>query len=77
MRGRLPIVLALAVLVATAMAAASGGQAASSAGPPGGSPPGLAQAKAALERNRDRLLDTPGIAGVAVGTDNAGKAVLT
>jgi hypothetical protein len=77
MRKRTFVLLGLAALVAAAMASASaGGQSAAAAGPPGGSPPGLARAIAALDRHRDELLDTPGIAGVAVGLDKAGHAVL-
>ena len=67
------MVLGLVGLVAVALAAASSGQ---PAGPPGGSPPGLDKAIAAKERHAQRLLDTPGIAGIGVGLNPAGKPVI-
>ena len=71
------IVLGFSVLAAAAVAAAAGGgQAASAAGPPKGSPPGLDKAVAALNKHRDRLLDKPGVVGVAVVLNKAGKAVV-
>ena len=60
-------------LVAVALASASSGR---SVGPPGGSPPGLDQAIAAKERHAQRLLDKPGIAGIGVGLNPAGKAII-
>ncbi len=71
MCGRIRIALLLSALVAVALA--SSGQ---SQGPAGGSPPGLAVALAVKERNAERLLDKPGIAGVGVGVNEAGKAVI-
>ncbi|HLG08318.1 MAG TPA: fibronectin type III domain-containing protein, partial [Gaiellaceae bacterium] len=76
MLSRTPIVLGLAALVAVALASASSGQPAGPAGPPGGSPPGLDAAIAAKERHADRLLDSPGIAGIGVGLNPAGKPVI-
>ncbi len=70
---RTPAVIGLVALVAVALAAASSGQ---PAGPPGGSPPGLDKAIAAKERHAQRLLDTPGIAGIGVGLNPAGKPVI-
>ncbi len=67
------MVIGLVGLVAIALAAASSGQ---PAGPPGGSPPGLDKAIAAKERHAQRLLDTPGIAGIGVGLNPAGKPVI-
>ncbi|HXG76135.1 MAG TPA: fibronectin type III domain-containing protein, partial [Gaiellaceae bacterium] len=45
-------------------------------GPPGGSPPGLERAIEVQERHAARLLDTPGIAGLGVGLNRAGRPVL-
>ncbi|HSG12702.1 MAG TPA: fibronectin type III domain-containing protein, partial [Gaiellaceae bacterium] len=71
---RSPLTVLFALLLAAAFASASAsGQ---SAGPPGGSPPGLEQAIAVKERNAERLLDTPGIVGVGVGVNPAGKPVI-
>ncbi len=70
---RTPLVLGLVGLVAVVLAAASSGQ---PAGPPGGSPPGLDKAIAAKERHAQRLLDKPGIAGIGVGLNPAGKPVI-
>jgi fibronectin type 3 domain-containing protein len=71
MRGRIHTALLLSVLVAVALTSSVQGQ-----GPPGGSPPGLAVANAVKERNAERLLDKPGVVGVAVGVNKAGKAVI-
>jgi len=71
MRGRIRIVLLLSALVAVALASSGRGQ-----GPPGGSPPGLAVANAVKERNAERLLDLPGVVGVGVGLNPAGRAVI-
>ena len=74
---RAQVVLGLATLVAVALASASSGQpAVPAAGPPGGSPPGLDKAIAAKERHARRLLDKPGIAGIGVGLNPAGKPVI-
>ena len=71
MRGRIHTALLLSALGAVALAASGQGQ-----GPPGGSPPGLAVANAVKERNAERLLDRPGVVGVGVGVNKAGKAVI-
>ena len=65
------MVLGLAVLVGAAFAASSAGQ-----GPPGGSPPGLDKAIAAKQKHADRLLDKPGVAGIGVGLNPAGKPII-
>ena len=72
---RASIVFGLAALVAVALASVSSGQS-PGAGPPGGSPPGLDQAIAAKERHAERLLETPGIAGIGVGVNPVGKPVI-
>jgi hypothetical protein len=69
-------VVGLVALAAVALASASSGQPAGPAGPPGGSPPGLDKAIAAKERHAARLLDKPGIAGIGVGLNPAGKPVI-
>jgi fibronectin type 3 domain-containing protein len=64
----------ITALVAAALAAGSSGQQ-----PPGGQgapPPGLEQAVAAKEKHAQKLLDTPGVAGVGVGVNRAGRAVI-
>ena len=71
MRGRIRIALFFSALLAVALASTVQGQ-----GPPAGSPPGLAVATAVKERNAERLLDKPGIVGVGVGVNKAGKAVI-
>ena len=68
---RAHLVLWLAALASAALAASSAGQ-----GPPGGSPPGLDKAIAAKQKHAERLLDKPGVAGVAVGLNPAGKPVI-
>ena len=73
MLGRIRIALLFSALVAFAFAASSSGQ---GQGPPGGSPPGLAVAIAVKERNAEKLLDKPGVVGVAVGLNKAGKPVI-
>ena len=65
------LLLWLAALAGAALAASSAGQ-----GPPGGSPPGLDKAIAAKQKHAERLLDKPGVAGVAVGLNPAGKPVI-
>ncbi|HET9462206.1 MAG TPA: fibronectin type III domain-containing protein, partial [Gaiellaceae bacterium] len=64
--------LGLVALAAAALASASAGQ----PGPPGGSPPGLDKAIAAKEKHAARLLDKPGVAGIGVGLNPAGKPVI-
>ena len=68
---RAQVVLGLAALVGAAFAASSAGQ-----GPPGGSPPGLDNAIAAKQKHAERLLDQPGVAGIGVGLNPAGKPVI-
>jgi hypothetical protein len=66
------VVLWLAAVVVGALAASSAGQ-----GPPGGSsPPGLDKAIAAKQKHADRMLDKPGVAGIAVALNKAGNAVI-
>ena len=67
--------LALAALLALVGGATAGGHA-TAAGPPGGEPPGLAKARAAKAKHEDKILDTPGVAGIGVGVNRAGKAVV-
>ena len=57
---RAQVVLWLAAVVVGALAASSAGQ-----GPPGGSPPGLDKAIAAKQKHAEKLLDKPGVAGIA------------
>ena len=61
----------LAALVAAAFVSSSMGQ-----GPPAGSPPGLDKAIAAKEKNAQRMLDKPGVAGIGVTLDKHGKPVI-
>jgi hypothetical protein len=68
---RAQAVLGLVALVGGVLAASSAGQ-----GPPGGSPPGLDRAIAAKQKHAERLLDKPGVAGVAVTLNRAGKPVI-
>ena len=68
---RAQVVLGLAALVGVALASASAGQ-----GPPGGSPPGLDKAIAAKEKHARRMLDKPGVVGIGVGLNPAGKPVI-
>jgi len=70
---RASIVFGLAALVAVALASSSSGQA---QGPPGGSPPGLDKAIAAKQKHADRILDKPGVAGIGVALNGAGKPVI-
>ena len=74
---RAQFVLALVALVGAALAASSAGQGPPpGAGPPGGSPPGFDKAIAAKERHAAELLDKPGVAGIGVGLNPAGKPVI-
>ena len=68
---RAQVVLWLAALVAAAFVSSSMGQ-----GPPAGSPPGLDKAIAAKEKNAQRMLDKPGVAGIGVTLDKHGKPVI-
>jgi fibronectin type 3 domain-containing protein len=68
---RAQLVLWLAALVGAAFAASSAGQ-----GPPGGTPPGFDQAVAAKQKHAERILDKPGVAGIGVGLNPAGKPVI-
>ncbi|HJS49452.1 MAG TPA: fibronectin type III domain-containing protein, partial [Gaiellaceae bacterium] len=70
---RASIVLGLVALVVAALASSSSGQA---PGPPGGSPPGLDKAIAAKQKHADRMLDKPGVAGIGVTLNDAGKPVI-
>ena len=68
---RAQFVLGLAALAGVAFASASAGQ-----GPPGGSLPGLDKAIAAKQKHADEMLDKPGVAGIGVGLNPAGKPVI-
>ncbi len=68
---RAQVVLGLAVLVAFALASSSPSQ-----GAPGAKPPDFDKAAAALEKHGDNWLDKPGVVGVGIGVNNAGKAVI-
>ena len=68
---RAQVVLWLAAVVVGAFAGSSAGQ-----GPPGGAPPGFDKAIAAKEKHADKWLDKPGVVGVGVGVNKAGKAVI-
>ena len=63
------MVLWVAAAVAAAFAASSAGQ----GGPPGGAPPGLDKAIAAKQKHAERMLDKPGVAGIAVALKPNGK----
>ena len=65
------VVLWLAAVVVGALAASSAGQ-----GPPGGAPPGPRQGHRREGEARGRVLDKPGVVGVGVGLNKAGKAVI-
>ncbi|MGH3127765.1 MAG: fibronectin type III domain-containing protein [Gaiellaceae bacterium] len=65
------VVLWLAAVVVGALATSSAGQ-----GPPGGSPPGLDKAIAAKQKHAERMLDMPGVAGIAVALNKAGKPII-
>ncbi|HJR94118.1 MAG TPA: hypothetical protein VJ807_01700, partial [Gaiellaceae bacterium] len=68
---RAQVLLWLAAIVVGVFAASSAGQ-----GPPGGSPPGLDKAIAAKQKHAEKMLDKPGVAGIAVALNNAGKPVI-
>ncbi|HET9436743.1 MAG TPA: hypothetical protein VFO64_00960, partial [Gaiellaceae bacterium] len=77
MARRAQIALWVGVVLGAVLASSSAGQGPPpGAGPPGGSPPGLEQAIAAKQRHAERLLDLPGVAGVGVGLNPAGRAVV-
>ncbi|HEU5491172.1 MAG TPA: fibronectin type III domain-containing protein, partial [Gaiellaceae bacterium] len=65
------VVLWLAAVFVGALATSSAGQ-----GPPGGAPPGLDEAIAAKQKHAERMLDKPGVAGIAVALDKRGKPVI-
>ncbi len=67
---RAQIVVWLGALLAAVLVSSSSGQ-----GPPP-SPPGLDRAIAAKEKHAERLLDKPGVAGVAVALNPAGRPVI-
>jgi fibronectin type 3 domain-containing protein len=67
---RAQVVLGLVVLVAFAFASSPGQSA------PGAKPPDFDKAVAALEKHGDKWLDKPGVIGVGIGVNNAGKAVI-
>ena len=67
---RMPLALALIVVAAAFFASVSPG------GPPAGPPVGFERAMAVKERNAVRLLNTPGVVGVGVGANRAGRAVI-
>ena len=77
MARRARIAVWVGVLLGAVLVSSSAGQGPPpGAGPPGASPPGLAQAIAAKQRHADRLLDLPGVVGVAVALNPAGRAVV-
>jgi len=90
MLGRLRTASLITALVAVALASASAGQSpgppggtvpsdpsgGTTPGGPSGAPPGLDVAIAVKQRHADELLDLPGVAGVGVGLNPAGKPVI-
>jgi fibronectin type 3 domain-containing protein len=86
MLGRLRTASLVAALVAVGLASTSSGQSPGpgagapggtpSAPPSAGAPPTLEAAIAAKERHAEELLDTPGVVGVGVGADAAGRPVV-
>ncbi len=91
MLGRLRTASLVTALVAFALASASSGQSpgppggtvpsdppggTTPGGPSGGAHPGLDVAIAVEQRHADELLDLPGVVGVGVGVDPAGKPVI-
>jgi fibronectin type III domain protein len=67
---RAQVVLGLAVLVAFALASSPGQSA------PGAKPPDFDKAVAAMQKHADAWLDKPGVVGVGIGENKAGKAVI-
>ena len=67
---RAQVVLGLVVLVVFALASSP------SQGAPAAKPPDFDKAVAAVEKHADRWLDKPGVVGVGVGVNRAGKAVV-
>jgi hypothetical protein len=67
---RAQVVLGLAVLVAFALASSPGQSA------PGAKPPDFDKAVAAMQKHADQWLDKPGVVGVGIGENKAGKAVI-
>ena len=73
---RATVVVGLAALFGAALASSSAGQGPPpGAGPPGG-PPGLDKAIAAKEKHAKEMLDKPGVVGIGVGVNPAGKPVI-
>jgi fibronectin type 3 domain-containing protein len=67
---RAQVVLGLAVLVAFALASSPGQSA------PGAKPTDFDKAVAAMQKHADNWLDKPGVVGVGIGENKAGKAVI-
>jgi hypothetical protein len=67
---RAQVVPGLAVLVAFALASSPGQSA------PGAKPPDFDKAVAAMQKHADKWLDKPGVVGVGIGENKAGKAVI-
>ena len=67
---RAQVVLGLVVLVVLALASSP------SQGAPSAKPPDFDKAAAAVEKHADKWLDKPGVVGVGVGVNKAGKAVV-
>ena len=74
---RAQITVWVGVILGAVLASSSAGQGPPpGAGQPGGAPPGLAQAIEAKQKHADKLLDKPGVVGVAVALNPAGKPVV-
>jgi hypothetical protein len=67
---RAQVVLGLALLVAFALASSPGQSA------PGAKPPDFDKAVAAMQKHADNWLDKPGVVGVGIGENRAGRAVI-
>jgi fibronectin type 3 domain-containing protein len=67
---RAQVVLGLALLVAFALASSPGQSA------PGAKPPDFDKAVAAMQKHADNWLDKPGVVGVGIGENKAGRAVI-
>ena len=68
--------LGFGALVGTVLVASSAGQGPPPGAGPPGAPPGLDKARAAKEKHAGKLLDKPGVAGIGVGLNRAGKPVI-